>query len=150
MKKSQGRRAPPPTPEQILTFPVHLAPPTIASPTWERATPDHTLGPHQIAVGVVRHHGTRLYHAVISLYGNDLTTVGVYATEELAQTLSEAFGDLFIGWRSRPELESAAMQATLNAEATATSITPPHTWLLPDTQVTAFLAEVARRVQREN
>lgn len=150
MKKPQGRHAPPPTPEQIVTFPVRTAPPTIESPVWERTTSDHTLGPGRIAIGVIRHHGTRLYHAVLSLYGNDLTTVGVYATEEQAQSLAEAFGELFMEWRSRPEVESVALQAALNAEAAATSVTPPQTWLLPDTQVTAFLAEVARRVQREN
>lgn len=150
MSQPRWRRNTPPTPGQIQTFPVPVSPMAEASPAWERATEEHTLGPDRIAVGVVRHHVTRLFHTVISLYGNDLTTVGVFTALPRALVLANAFGELFQGWRGRSEAESLAMQATLNSEAEAASATSPRHWLLPDRQVAAFLAELASHVQREN
>jgi hypothetical protein len=99
---------------------------------------------------VIQSHATRYYHAVLSLYGTDLTTLGVFAAMPPAEQAIRDFGELFIDWHDRPESESQARQAALLAITAAASVTPPNTWLLPDAQVSAFLAEIARHVQRAN
>jgi hypothetical protein len=150
MSRLPFRRIPPPTPEQILSSPVSSYQPTWHTQPWSRAMAHNTLGPSHIAIGVVQSHLTHHFHAVLSLYGTDLTTLGVFTTLPPAQQTAEDFGKLFVGWNDRPEAESQARHAVLLAAAEAASISPPNTWLLPDAQVSAFLAEVARYVQRAN
>lgn len=150
MNKFLLRSNPPPTPEQILGLPVRVSPSAWRSQPRAHVAAEHTLSPNHIAVGVIRSYITGHYHAVLSLYGTDLTTLGVFAAMPPAEETTRAFGELFIGWYERPEGESRARQVTLLAAAAAASVSPPNAWLLPEAQVRAFLAEVARRVQRAN
>lgn len=150
MAKPPGRRKTPPTPAQIRLRPIVTSNPSdpLDAP-WETATADHPLPPERIAVGVVQHRLTGHYHAVLSLYGNDLTTVGVFPDSHGAVTLGTQFAQLFIGWGMRGPETSAAMQDAMHQEAERQAVVPPAAWRLPDDQVQDFLASLAESLQRQ-
>jgi hypothetical protein len=151
-KRPRGRRVPPPTPEQLADWEVGTVSPDEAGyeQAWTDIEAHRTLEPSQIAVAVVQHRGTGHFHAVLSLFGTDCNTLGVYAQQAPAATLAADFGELFADWCERSVTESQALQEALMARGVRESVIPPPEWALPDDQVQELLVEIARAQQRRN
>ncbi|NNJ10603.1 hypothetical protein EKD04_009705 [Chloroflexales bacterium ZM16-3] len=149
MPLHRGRRVPPPSPEQIRRWKVVTASADDAA-LWATKTEHHQLGPGRIATGVVRHQRTGNYHAVISLYGNDLTVVGVFVDYAGALVMTVHISDLYVQWNERGQEASEAIQTRLHADAERLSPVPLMHWFLPDDQVRDFLAQLAESLRRAN
>lgn len=149
MPLHRGRRVPPPSPGQIRSWKVITASADDAAP-WVAKTEQHQLGPGRIATGVVRHQTTGYYHVVISLYGNDLTVVGVFVDYVGALAMTVPFGDLYAQWNQRGQAVSESVQAALHAESERLSPVSIAHWHLPDDQVRDFLAQLADAIRRAN
>lgn len=143
---TKGRHTPPLTPAQIRQREVATSLPTNAA--WDAAEAEGTLSAHTIAVGTCQNTTTGYWHAWISLYGTDVTSVGVYATEVDAQPLVQALQALFATW-AYDEASVAALNDLIDWGVRDT-IVPREAQVLPDNQVRKILAAIAERQQRRN
>ena len=142
----KGRRVPPLTPAQIRQDDVATVLPTDAD--WDRAEERGTLGKHTIAVGICQSEATSYWHAWVSLYGTDVTSVGVYGTEPEAQALVQAISAVLREWKH----DDASVEALneLIAWGARDTVVPQEALTLPNKQVRDILAQVAEQQERRN
>ena len=147
MSKHRGRKAPPLSPAQIRRAEVVTAHPDDES-AWEEIERSPQLDRHVVAAGTIQNSKSGLYHAWISLYGNDVTSWYVGPDLATANAIVAAVKELFTGWRDTlDDIES--MNALIDVAKEKTQ--PGHADdLLPDSQVREILAEVTRLTERKN
>lgn len=115
---------------------------------WEDARERRTLGSHTIAVGVCPNSATGHWHTWISLYGADLTTAGVYATEDAAKAQMERIRFVLKDWRGSGT--SIALLNDILANGVFESLVGPAAMVLPDADVKRVLEEVSKAAERRN
>ena len=136
--RPRGRRAP--LLEVISKVPTEA--------DWQDAETRRILDRHVVAVGTVQNAETGHYHAWISLYGTDLSTIGVYEHEEQAKAMAEANEALMKRWQGTPaDLRELNY---LMVRGVAESCVPPPAMVLPDSQVREILALIAAQQERKN
>ena len=147
MSKHRGRKVPPLSPAQIRRAEVITAQPDDER-AWEEIEKRPQLDRHVIAAGSAQNTHTGLYHAWISLYGNDLTSWYVGDDLATANAIVAAIKELFREWRGDAE-DIESMDALIDV-AREKTLAGHHDDLLPDEQVREILAHIADLNQRKN
>lgn len=110
---------------------------------WQDAAAEAIFTAH-IAVLVVRHPWRPQWHVCVSLYGNDLSTIGIYLDRALAVATTLALTVLLQQWHRLPD-PSYALKSFLD-DASANSSIPPTHDPLPESSVRAALAALRNGV----
>lgn len=137
--RQRGRHVQPP--QEIITSLPSAA-------NWDQAQQLRTLDAHVIAVGVAQNSVTGHYHTWVSLYGSDLTTAGVYATEEEAKAQMARIRYALKDWRGTPD--QADLLNGLLANGVFESLVGPAAMVLPDADVKRVLAAISEATERKN